>query len=114
VWASYADASQTLSYRAHSEFRVPAGKNWHHIIEQNQGGPNSVDNLGLVDARLNQVDFNRWFESPKPGTQGMPARDWLRGQGMDVQKEWGLKCIAAFGLTVRMRDEGRGQFQEIS
>lgn len=112
--ASYADASQALSYRAHGQFRVPAGKNWHHIVERNLGGPNSVTNLGLVDAKLNQDDFNRWWERPKPGTGRQSVREFVRNQDMPVKEQWGQKCLADHGLSARMVDQGRGPYQEIS
>ncbi len=112
-WATYADASQVLSWRAHGRFNVPPGKNWHHIHERSAGGANSVDNLGLVDWRINQVDFKNWFGRAQAGTGGMPLRRFLRSAGPDVHLEWGIRCLKAHGLKVVMRDEGRGPYQEI-
>jgi hypothetical protein len=112
-WTIYADARQVLSYRAHAKFNVPAGKNWHHIHEQSAGGKHSVRNLGLVDARKNQVDFNQWFDRQHPGTLGLPLRDFLKGQSEQLHVQWGMRCIRAHGLNVVSREKGRGPYQEI-
>ncbi|MFF9402935.1 hypothetical protein [Streptomyces sp. NPDC014744] len=114
-WNTYADASQVLSYRAHKKFNVPPGKNWHHIHENSAGGAHSVKNLGLVDARINQVDFNNWFRlKTHPGTGGMPLRKFLENKSEAVHIEWGMKCIKAHGLSVNAKDNGRGPYQEIN
>jgi hypothetical protein len=114
-WDNYDDARQVLSFRASGgkSFRVPAGKNWHHIIEQSLKGPNSVENLGLVDWNLNQVEFKNWFGRPQPGTGGLPLRQFLDGKSLEVQKEWGLRCIHAFRLEVYPVNTDLGTYQEI-
>ncbi len=113
--ANYADASQVLSWRAHGKFNVPPGKNWHHIHEHSGGGANSVTNLGLIDFKVNQVDFRVWFGRAQTGTGGMPLRQWLAQTGADPQEHlrWGLRCLAAHGYRVVPRDQGRGPYQEI-
>ncbi|MBP2330386.1 hypothetical protein JOF56_010771 [Kibdelosporangium banguiense] len=113
IWPIYADASQVLSYRAHGKFNVPPGKNWHHIHEASAGGPNSVDNLALVGARINQVDFRTWFGRPQRGTGRQPLRQFLKGQGEQAHIDWGMRCIRAHGLDVVLRNHGRGPYQEI-
>jgi hypothetical protein len=112
-WTSYADASQVLSYRAHDKFNVPPGKNWHHIHELSGGGKNSVENLALVDWRINQVDFKNWFSRPQRGTLGQPLRQFLKGQSEQAHLDWGMRCIRAHGLSIVMKDKGRGPYQEI-
>jgi hypothetical protein len=114
IWAAYKDASQTLSYRKHSRFNVPPGKNWHHIHEQSAGGPHSVENLALVDSGLNQGFLNAYFTKPYPETNGQPLREFLKSKGHDVHMLWGLKAIAAAGKTLsKNKDEGRGPYNEI-
>jgi len=49
----------------------------------------------------------------QPGTGQQTVRQFLRDKGMDVQKEWGLRCIQAFGLQIHQQDKGRGPYQEI-
>jgi hypothetical protein len=110
---NYADARQVLSYRAHGQFQVPTGKNWHHIHEQRNGGPNSVANLALTDANTNQVLFKQWFETSQPGTGGLPLCEFLKGQPPEVHRAWGMKCITAHRMRVEPRDNGRGSYQEI-
>jgi hypothetical protein len=112
-WVDYEDARQVLSYRAHGQFRVPAGKNWHHIHEASNLGPNSVANLALTDKNTNQRDFKLWFEQAHPGTGGLPLREFLKGQDPAVHISWGMRCITAHRLSVHPRDNGRGPFQEI-
>ncbi|MFF8697102.1 hypothetical protein ACF08W_33345, partial [Streptomyces sp. NPDC015144] len=115
-WAEYRDARQVLSYRAGANERYPAvpkGKNWHHIREANNGGPNTVKNLALVDAKINQEEFNRWFESPQPGTGAVPVRDFLSGQPDAEHMRFGIACIHAHGLSLKMKNIGRGNYQEI-
>ncbi|SCG01152.1 MULTISPECIES: hypothetical protein, partial [unclassified Streptomyces] len=115
-WAEYRDARQVLSYRAGADERYPAvpkGKNWHHIREANNGGLNTVKNLGLVDKKINQDVFNRWFESPQPGTGNTPVRDYLADQPDEVHMSFGMDCIHAHGLSLKMKNTGRGNYQEI-
>ncbi|MCX5501917.1 hypothetical protein OG887_21415 [Streptomyces sp. NBC_00053] len=115
-WTEYRDARQVLSYRAGADERYPAvpkGKNWHHIREANNGGPNTVENLALVDKGINQNEFNRWFESPQPGTGTVPVRDFLAGQPDAVHMRFGIDCIHAYDLSLNMKNIGRGDYQEI-
>lgn len=115
-WAEYRDARQVLSYRAGANERypaVPSGKNWHHIREANNGGLNTVKNLALVDRDLNQQDFNRWFESAQPGTGDVPVRDFLADQPDDVHVRLGMACIRAHELSLKTKNIGRGNYQEI-
>jgi len=114
AWSRSKDASQTLSYRKHARFNVPAGKNWHHIHEQGNKGPHTLPNIALVDSGLNQGFLNAYFTKIYPGTQGMQLRHFLRGESHEVHMEWGLRAIAAAGKTVTWnKDEGRGRYNEI-
>ena len=114
AWTSYKDASQTLSYRKHAKFNVPPGKNWHHIHEQNNNGPNTVENLALTDAGLNTGFLNAYFRVAQPGTGGIPLRKFLAGKDHATQMLWGLQAIAAAGkMLVRGKDEGRGVYNEV-
>ena len=114
-WASsYKDASQTLSYRKHGRFNVPPGKNWHHIHEQSNNGPNTVENLALTDAGLNTGFLNAYFRIARPGTGGLPLRLFLAGKDHATHMMWGLQAIAAAGKSlVRGKDEGRGTYNEV-
>jgi len=112
TWSNFADARQVLSYRAHGSFNVPPGKNWHHIHENSAGGAHAVANLALATAGQNQ-DFNVWFARAQRGTGGLSLREFLKSQGADVHRTWGLDCIAKHGLSVRLSDQGRGPYQEI-
>ncbi|GFO54784.1 hypothetical protein GMSM_17910 [Geomonas sp. Red276] len=114
VWSAYKDASQTLSYRKHARFNVPAGKNWHHIHEQANNGPHSVENLALVDAGLNQGFLNAYFTKSYPETRGVPLRQYLKGKSHETHMKWGRKAIEAAGKTLaKNKDEGRGRYNEI-
>jgi hypothetical protein len=114
AWSSYKDASQTLSYRKHARFNVPEGKNWHHIHEQNNSGPNTLPNLALVDSGLNQGFLNAYFTKSYPETAGLPLRQFLKGKSHAEHMTWGLKAIEAAGKSLtNNKDEGRGPYNEI-
>ncbi|MDD1617419.1 MAG: hypothetical protein CG439_2543 [Methylococcaceae bacterium NSP1-2] len=114
AWSIYKDASQTLSYRKHARFNVPEGKNWHHIHEQNNGGPNTLPNLALVDSGLNQGFLNAYFTKSYPETAGLPLRQFLKGKSHAEHMTWGLKAIDAAGKSLTSnKDEGRGPYNEI-
>ncbi len=112
AWASFPDARQVLNYRHHGTYSNPPGKQWHHIHEQSANGPNSVANLALSTSGQN-ADFNTWYGRSQPGTGGLTVRQFLKGQAAEAQREWGLKCIRLHGLSIAMKDLGRGPFQEI-
>jgi hypothetical protein len=114
-WDQYKDASQALSYRKHNRFNVPPGKNWHHIHEQFNDGPHSVENLALVDASLNQGFLNAFFaKSYGERTNGLPLRQFLKGKSHAVHMKWGIEAIKKAGKTLnKSKDEGRGPYNEI-
>lgn len=114
AWASYKDASQTLSYRKHAKFNVPPGKNWHHIHEQSNAGPNTMDNLALTDAGLNTGFLNAYFRVAYPETGTVPLRKFLAGKDHATHMMWGLRAIAAAKKTLVLgKDEGRGVYNEV-
>ncbi|MBK7870270.1 MAG: hypothetical protein IPJ74_06060 [Saprospiraceae bacterium] len=103
-----------MSYRKHGNFNVPPGKNWHHIHEQANAGPNNLGNLALTDANLNQGFLNAYFRKSYPETNNIPLRQFLQGKDHSEHMAWGLKAIAAAGKAVSWgKDEGRGPYNEI-
>jgi hypothetical protein len=111
-WTNFADARQVLSYRAHGRFNVPHGYNWHHIHEQTNDGPNTLDNLVLASAADN-LAFSYWFSKPFPGTGKLTVREYLAGKQHPEHVEWGMKCLRLHGKSVAHSDEGRGPFNKL-
>ncbi|MFC3385323.1 hypothetical protein [Couchioplanes azureus] len=112
---SFPDVRQVLSYRAHGQFNVPPGMQWHHIHEHSAGGPNTVTNLVLSTAAQNQA-FNVWFGERHgaadgcPWTEDKPLRAFLVGKDRALHEMWGQLCLTKHGVTAIRVDRGRGPF----
>jgi hypothetical protein len=102
-WANYADARQAWNYRAHRQFSNPANKDWQHIHEQSNKGPNTVENLALVDSDLNRNDLNHYFSKRYPFTGRLTLRQYLKSQSAEENTKRGLIAIAELGLTLHDR-----------
>lgn len=117
-WGDFNDARQVLNYRYHNKFNNPGGMQWEHIVERSAGGPNSVANLALTSAALNQ-QFNAWFARPykpgeiigMPGTGGQPLRKFLKGQPFSEHRRWKEACYRIFGVSVKPMSNARGNYQ---
>lgn len=114
-WSDYGDARQVLNIRKHNRFNNPPGKDWHHIVEQNHPETkHSVENLAIVDERINRSDFNKFFNQVIPGiTNGLPLRDWLRNEDYRVAYTYGLNAVASVNKQLRLVKGERGNYQEI-
>jgi 5-methylcytosine-specific restriction endonuclease McrA len=140
-WAVYDHARQTMNYRKRYDFTNPSspqtatqdegsvGPQWHHIVEQRQGGKNSLENLVLVRHTANN-EFKEWMNAaqpesdPKrtvtdlPSTGQDPVHVFLNQAGDEERREWGYRCLEeVFGERgieiIDYEEDGRGKWHEL-
>ena len=93
---------------------------WEHIVEQSSGGPNSVGNLALTSATMNQ-QLNTFFGAKyyqgeirgMPGTGGQSLRAFLKGQAFSEHRTWKLKAYSIFGVSLHLQSNERGRYQTL-
>ena len=82
------------------------GMHWHHIVEKNQ-----VEKSGFTQQQVNNTNniialdstthgkVSGHFNSYVEGTTTR-VRDWLAGQSLDVQFEYGVNILRSFGVVI--------------
>ncbi len=110
-WTCHEDARQVLNYRYHNKFTNPANKDWHHIHEQDAGGPHSVENMVLI-SRTDHTQITAWYNTNQASLGGISLRDYLKGKSAAEHCTQGLQALRRFGLAPKRGDNGRGPFQD--
>jgi RHS repeat-associated protein len=81
------------------------GKQWHHIVEQNQILKSGFDpqkihstaNVIALDAATH-AKISGYYNSIRPSISGnMRIRDWLAGQSYEFQYQFGMQVLRDFG-----------------
>ena len=95
------------SFSAFKRFFGPAGagKHWHHIVEQTPGNVaefgdealHSAENLIAVEASVH-ARISGFYSSKPFGYGGKTVRQWLSGQSLEKQREFGLQVLHDFGV----------------
>ena len=76
------------------------GKQWHHIVEQNQitksGFPaeqvHNTNNIVEID-RTTHIEISSYYSSKQSFSNGMTVREWLVGQSFEAQYAFGLEIM---------------------
>ena len=82
--------------RAHGN--AQSGKEWHHIVEQNQIAKSGFDPRmvhhpdNLIQIEHGAGSWHSRIGAPEIPTN-MSLRDWLTGKPYDVHYEWGIKVM---------------------
>jgi hypothetical protein len=83
------------------------GKNWHHIVEQTPsnierfGAPaiHNTENVIAVDEGIHR-QISAYYSSKDPLFSGaQTVRQWLSGQSLQAQREFGLKILRVYGVV---------------
>ena len=96
------------SFKALKNYLGSPGENnhWHHIVEQCQTNKsgftyeqiNNTSNVIAVDAQTH-VQITSYYNSTKfEFTGGLSVRNWLAGQPFQVQFDFGVNVLIAFGV----------------
>ncbi|WP_141326874.1 hypothetical protein [Myxococcus sp. AB025B] len=81
------------------------GRQWHHIVEQTKGniqrfGPRALhntENVIPIDAGIHR-QISAYYSSKDPlFSGGQTVRQWLSGQSLKAQREFGLKILRDYG-----------------
>jgi len=78
------------------------GRHWHHIVEQSKVGQfgkqtiHSVDNVISIPAPIHHK-ITGFYGSIQDFTGGLKVRNWLKGQSLEFQREFGLDILKKFG-----------------
>lgn len=78
---------------------------WHHILEQTAGNIaefgaetiHSAENLIPVSASVH-ARISGYYSSKQLFTEGKTVRQWLSGQSLEAQREFGLQVLRDFGV----------------
>ncbi|HVG61203.1 MAG TPA: hypothetical protein VNA24_21770 [Hyalangium sp.] len=81
------------------------GKQWHHIVEQTERnlqrfGPHALHNTENVIAINEKIHrrISAYYSSKDPRfTGGLTVRQWLSGQSLQAQREFGLEVLRNYG-----------------
>lgn len=99
-WGSFSSLKRTLG-------PAGAGKQWHHIVEQTEGnlqrfGPQALhntENVIAIDEGIHRR-ISAYYSSKDPSFTGsQTVREWLRGQSLQAQREFGLKILRDYGAV---------------
>ena len=79
------------------------GKEWHHIVEQNQikktgfepSRVHNTDNIISLDKSIHK-EISRVYSSKTWYSNGMTVRNWLVGKSFEEQYEFGLRIIREY------------------
>jgi hypothetical protein len=77
------------------------GRQWHHIVEQNQVGRfgaqsiHNTDNLVSLPRGVHE-QVSAFYSSKQPFTGNLTVRQWLRNQSFDEQTRFGQQVIDRF------------------
>jgi hypothetical protein len=122
AWPSFDRAKHVLNFRYNGYPKInPPGLQWEHIIEQAHGSINTVENLALASAILNNK-LGKRFEEPYAsheapsgltGTNGVELRAFLAGKPLDVHRRWKLHVYSKLGATLSWKSSERGKWQEL-
>jgi len=102
-----AASSLGKSFKSFSAFKraagpAGAGKQWHHIVEQNKIGQfgaqriHSTTNIVAVPVRVH-TRISAHYSSKLDFTGGKTVREWLRGKSFEEQFQYGLDIMRRFG-----------------
>jgi RHS repeat-associated protein len=100
-------ASGFASFRAFKQAVGPAGRGmqWHHVVGQTSSNIgrfgseaiHAADNLIALDAATH-ARISGFYSSKQAFTGGKTVRDWLGGQSLTAQREFGMKVLRDFGV----------------
>jgi hypothetical protein len=83
------------------------GKQWHHIVEQTEGniqrfGPHALhntENVIAIDEGIHRR-ISAYYSSKDARFSGrQTVRQWLSGQSLQAQREFGLKVLQDYGVV---------------
>jgi hypothetical protein len=126
-WKNRDTARSVLNYRYHGVQINPKGKEWEHIAEHSTGGPNSVDNLGLIDKKINGY-LNMYYKKIRRGgythkgkilwtkDNPMSLREYMKRfseSNIEFQKEVKERIYKKYNISVQQRSNERGRYQVI-
>jgi hypothetical protein len=81
------------------------GQSWHHIVEQRpanvaQFGRETLNSAGNLIRVPNQIhnQISGYYSSIQEFSQGMRVRDWLNGQTLQDQYQFGMSVLRKFGV----------------
>jgi RHS repeat-associated protein len=104
-WASKADNGFDTFRQLKNSIGDPGeGKEWHHIVEQCQTTKSGFDpkliqnpdNVLAVDAATH-AKISGYYNSIQEFSEGKRVRNWLTGQPLSTQYEFGIKALRKFG-----------------
>lgn len=80
------------------------GRRWHHIVEQTRGNVRrfgaetirNTQNVMKLDASVHR-QISGFYSSKQPFTGGQTVRQWLSGQSLEQQMQFGVDTLGRFG-----------------
>jgi hypothetical protein len=97
-----------VGYRSFAAFKraegaAGTGLQWHHVVEQTPAnvarfGAENIHNTANV-VRVEVAVHRRisgYYSSIRPFTSGLTVRQWLSGQSLEAQREFGEQILRQF------------------